>query len=441
MSSGRRTTVNGALLVYHRPIAPWKKDASTVREHLHSFARHSRHRIWEVNIDTGFPPGLRDLEFRTILLHYSVFGMNVYHFDQSWSDYLKRTGAYKVAFFQDECTRCARRFAFLNDHAIDCVYTCLEPAEFGKVYERYTSVSRLVSTIPGYVSDELIEIGRRMTVPFDHRTIDVGYRSRPLPSYFGRGGMEKHTIGVRFGELAAGTGLRLDLATTEGDRLYGTDWYAFMANCRAVLGVESGVSVFDLEDEVFEEYTQRLRDGLPVGLKDLTTLPRWEDRVYYRTISPRHFEAAALRVCQVLFEGRYSGVLQPMVHYIPLRKDFSNFEDVIALIRDDDVCRELTENAYRDLIASGKWSYARFVAGVDEVLAGAGLFGRPHSAVESIVDERLSAGMAKRRSIRLVKWILQAVRWRAGRRVARLAHPVTVHIRARLGTPGPKPTG
>ena len=47
-----------------------------------------------------------------------------------------------------------------------------------------------------------------------------------------------------------------------------------------------------------------------------------------RTISPRHFEAAAFRVCQVLFEGRYAGVMEPMRHYIPLRKDFSNFDEV-----------------------------------------------------------------------------------------------------------------
>ena len=158
------------------------------------------------------------------------------------------------------------------------------------------------------------------TVPLERRTVDVGYRGRPLPAYLGHGAMEKHEIGVRFGELAAGSGLRLDLATGEGDRLYGDDWYRFMANCRCVLGVESGVSAFDLEDEVLDEYTRRLARGLGVGLEDLQTLPRWEDVVYYRTVSPRHFEAAALRVCQVLFEGRYSGVMEPMVHYIPLRE-------------------------------------------------------------------------------------------------------------------------
>ena len=113
-----------------------------------------------------------------------------------------------------------------------------------------------------------------------------------------------------------------------------------------------------------------------MALEDLTSLPRWEDKVYYRTISPRHFEAAAFRICQVLFEGHYSGVLEPMTHYVPLKKDFSNIDEVIGLIRDAEVRGELTENAYRDLIASGDWSYRRFVQGVDSVLAKAGVENR-----------------------------------------------------------------
>jgi hypothetical protein len=426
------------LLLYHRPIAPWLKDASTVREHLHAFAQHSRHRVCELNIDVGFPPGLARLDFDAILLHYSVFGMQYYRLAGPWLEYLDGSDAYKVAFFQDECTRCRRRFAFLNRHAIDCVYTCLEPSEFAKVYGRYTNVPQLESNLPGYVSDQLVDIGRRFTIPLARRTVDVGYRGRPLPAYLGRGALEKHQIGVRFGALAAGSGLRLDLAAGEGDRLYGDDWYRFMANCRCVLGVESGVSAFDLEDEVFDEYTRRQAEGLPVGADDLQTLAAWEDVVYYRTISPRHFEAAALRVCQVLFEGRYSGILEPMRHYIPLKKDFSNFEEVVTLIRDDDVVRQIAENAHRDLIESGAYSYARFVAGVDATLDAAGVAAAPTPAAEAALSEALSRGRTWRRWRRLADWGGRAVlRWEPVRRLILFVHPVTARVRRLLRVPGP----
>jgi hypothetical protein len=243
---------------------------------------------------------------------------------------------------------------------------------------------------------------------------------------------------VRFGELARATGLRLDLATREGDRLYGDDWYRFIANCRSVLGVESGVSAFDLEDEVLSEYEQRLAEGRAVGLGDLSTLPRWEDVVYYRTISPRHFEAAALRVCQVLFEGRYSGILEPMVHYIPLRKDFSNFDEVVSLIRDPEVRRDLTENAHRDLIASGEWSYRRLIADVDRTLEEAGVRGRPGPAAEAAVAGALSARIGPRRRRRLAEWALFTVLGtRPMQWLIRRAKPVTSRVRRLLGIPSP----
>jgi len=98
-----------------------------------------------------------------------------------------------------------------------------------------------------------------------------------------------------------------------------------------------------------------------------------EDRIFYRTISPRHFEAAAFRVCQVLFEGDYTGILKPMVHYIALKKDFSNFDECLQLFKDKAFRERLTENAYQDLIASGKYSYREFIRGFDRELLNEGL--------------------------------------------------------------------
>ena len=69
-------------------------------------------------------------------------------------------------------------------------------------------------------------------------------------------------IGERFKELAAGTELRVDIDTSEEGRLYGDDWYRFLGRCRAVLGVESGTSYLDLEDEVYARLPRR---GWPTG--------------------------------------------------------------------------------------------------------------------------------------------------------------------------------
>ena len=120
----------------------------------------------------------------------------------------------------------------------------------------HTSVPKLVSNIPGYVQQDLLGAAGRFAVPTGRGPSTSGYRGRPLPAYLGHGALEKHLIGERFAALAARSGLRLDILGAEADRLYGDDWYRFLANCRCVLGVESGVSAFDLEDEVLSEYTE-----------------------------------------------------------------------------------------------------------------------------------------------------------------------------------------
>ena len=119
-----------------------------------------------------------------------------------------------------------------------------------------------------------------------------------------------------------------------------------------------------------DQYERLAERGTEVTLDDLTEAAPLRIK---STISPRHFEAAAMRCCQVLFDGRSSGAMEPMVHFIPLRKDFSNFDEVLELFRDANTRGELTENAYRDLIASGQYSYRRFIERFDQDRIDAGL--------------------------------------------------------------------
>jgi hypothetical protein len=245
----------------------------------------------------------------------------------------------------------------------------------------------------------MVDAARRFSRPDADRDIDVGYRGRPLHPYMGSGSVEKAIIGDRFAQLAARTGLAIDIDTSERGRLYGDQWYRFLGRCRAILGVESGTSYLDLEDQVLHDYQARVAAGRPVTLEDLEQGPlgRWDGNFSYRTISPRHFEAAAFRICQVLFEGDYSGVLAPMVHYVPLKKDFSNFDEVVALVGDRHAREEIVENAHRDLIRSGDYSYERFVAGIDDHLIEVGLDPVIGGAERAALDAALRRGRLARR--------------------------------------------
>ena len=370
----RATTrpADGIVLLYHNQ-PPY---AATVMEHVGAFVAHSRFAVWPINVDYGYPSLLDELSPRIILLHYSLFGSGNYMLDTRYRAFVERsTDSYRIAFFQDEYQHCGQRFAFIDRYRIDCVYTLLEPAYHDLVYGRHTHGPRVIYTIPGYVSDELVRSASRRSVPDAERRIDIGYRGRSLPFYMGRGSQEKREIAERFGEMAKGRELVLDLAVDEHSRLYGRRWTSFMANSRGVIGVEAGASIFDIDDRVQVAAEQMLQENPATTMEEMSNrlLDPWEGKIPYRTISPRHFEAAAFRVTQILFEGRYSGILEPMVHYLPLRKDFSNFDEVIGLFKDPQVRGSLTDRAYADLIASGRYSYREFVRQFDDDLEGAGL--------------------------------------------------------------------
>jgi hypothetical protein len=406
MSADETQFVNGILLLYHHPL---RQSASTIMEHVNSFERYSQFKVWKVNVELGFPQRLRELQFRALVLHYSLFGIWPYMLNEEFLKYIEQSQAFKIAFFQDEYRFCYARFAFINRYKIDCIYTLLEPAYFDKVYHKYTTVQKLVYTLPGYVSDDLIVVAQRMTKPENGREIDVGYRARRLPFYMGKGAQEKHEIAISFLRRANGLDLRIDIENDEERRIYGKGWYKFLANCRGVLGVEAGVSVFDLEDKIQVECQRLIAQNPAIPFDEVSSmLQPWEGNIPYRMASPRHFEAAAFRVCQILFEGDYSGVMQPMVHYIPLKKDFSNFEDVVYIFKDQKLRLGLTENAYRDLIASRKYSYRKFVKDFDQQLFKLGL--QPveiTSALNDKVTRLLNKNLTQRKFVAQLKSLRQ----------------------------------
>lgn len=365
--------INGVLLLYHLPLT---QDAPTILENVSAYENNSRFKVWKVNTYLGLPASLAEMRFGAIALHYSLFGNSPFALNEDFYNYLAQSKlSYKVAFFQDEYHHCRERFDFINNFGIDCLYTLIEPEYFDEVYRQHTNTPKIIHHLTGYVSEDLIELARKLGVPDEQRTIDVGYRARPLPFYLGRGAQEKTEVAIEFCRRAADLGLRLDIETDEHHRIYGKDWYEFVANCRAMIGTEAGVSITDLDGEARAGCERLLAVNPQMTFAEMTAahLHKWEGRIPQRVISPRHFEASAFRVTQILFEGRYSGILQAGKHYIPLKKDFSNFDDCIRMFQDKALRHELTEQSYRDIIASGKYSYRKFIEGFDEVLLEAGL--------------------------------------------------------------------
>jgi hypothetical protein len=344
--------------------------AENVLQHIGALATLSEHDVYRFNpLERPDACRLLDLnEFDAVVIHYTISLLSPRYLPPPLPERLARFEGLKVQFIQDEYRAVDAVTAGMRKLGIDVLFTLVPEPMAGAIFDsRLPGVTR-VFTLPGYVPDELV--GHEVA-PAAERPLDVGYRARELPVWLGRLGREKTEIGSGFLEHAAGLGLRCDISSREDDRIYGERWYRFLASCRATLGTESGASIVDFDGSVealARNYLARRPHATPDDVERDVTGP-YEGVFVSKTASPRLFEAAALRTAMIMFPGTYAGVVEAGRHYIPLEKDFSNFDEVVEWLRDDAYLDELTGRAYDDLVASGRYSLRTVAEEFDAVIA------------------------------------------------------------------------
>lgn len=341
---------------------------STIKEHLESFQRYSRHNMLycpaTINYEAPRPDGtaLDFSWFDALLIHYSVRVSMEGYFDPVVAEAAARYKGPKILFIQDEYdeTETARRW--IERLGVTAVFTNVPDAFVEAVYpsSRFPGVE-FVHNLTGYVTDN--SVIERFVRPLAERPFAIGYRGRDLPHQYGELGREKHEIGIEVKKRALRQGLPVDIEVSSDKRIYGDAWYEFLGSARATLGTESGSNVFDFDGEI----GRRARENPTMSYARFAELylRPYEGRIRMNQISPKIFEAIRMRTALVLFEGEYSGVVTPDVHFIPLKKDYSNIDDVFRKVSDDAYIAALTERAYTDVIQSGRYSYKSFIEKLD----------------------------------------------------------------------------
>lgn len=344
-------------------------NANTILDHIAAFRRYSRHQVRIFNPRSMTGSVALDLdEFDVVVIHYSLVLINERYVSRHFREKLIRFRGLKVQFIQDEYRWVDRATAASKEIGIGLLFTAASEPAAGQLYDTRLPGVRRVTTLTGYVPEDLQAQPRR---PLRERSIDVGYRGRDLPFWLGRLTQEKQLIAEGFLERAPRYGLRTDIGWREQDRIYGDQWIDFIASCRATLGTESGASIADFDgavEQAVREYLQADPGASYEEVHDAVLRP-YEGNVVVNVISPRVFEAASLGTALVMFPGDYSGILSPGDHYIVLKKDFSNMDEVVAKLKDDDFMVALTQRAYDHLVRSGRWSYRTFVNEFDDVVA------------------------------------------------------------------------
>jgi hypothetical protein len=356
-----------------------KSNANTIVDHLQAFRRYSRHRIHFLQNVTAvhgtfggrlptLPKSLDLAAFDALVIHYTNYLPSDECFDRLARERIADFRGLKVLFLQDEYRQVDPISARARELGVDVLFTCVPEPEIDKVYPaaRLPRVTK-VPTLTGFVPEDLV---KRDVPPLSLRPVDVGYRARRVPLWLGELGQEKWEIAPKFEAATRGESLALDVSCEEKDRLYGEAWIAFLASCKATLGVESGASVFDFTGDIersVEHYVAE-RPQAPFREVQHKFLREHEGRISLNQISPRCFEAAALRTAMILYEGRYSGILEPGRHYIPLRKDFGNIAEVIGALRDTAALQRMVDRAHEEIARDPRYSYRRFIETFDALV-------------------------------------------------------------------------
>jgi hypothetical protein len=340
----------------------------TIRDHLNAFKQYSRNHICIADARSADHLGSRLNDFDALVIHYSV-PIGKSFLPAPLVDRIRSYNGYKVVFIQDEYRWVNNTVGTIADLGIHAIYSVVNEDAAEAIYHHdcIKQVRRL-HTLTGFVPRHLVTA----KVPdYERRPIDVGYRARKLPMWLGEAGQEKWLIGEWFKRDAKRHHLVCDIEHDASKRIYGRNWVRFLSNCKAVLGTESAASFIDFSGEV-QNAVEAFEATNPLArFEDVQSrfLEGRDGEVVIRVISPRCFEAAALRTLMILYPGRYSGILQEWRHYVRLERDHSNIDEVIAVLRDPKRARDIIENAYRDVALNPRFTFQSMVSSFDEDVA------------------------------------------------------------------------
>lgn len=350
-----------------------RKVRKTIDDHLYSFKRYTQGvKYLYFNALYGIPKSFTWMHFDAVIIHYTLLAQRYAPKDYPKFvhslRHLKDIKATKIIIPQDEYNHTNDICDFINDFNINTVYSCANKKTFNKLYPAsQVAAVKYFQVLPGYVDELTARKVKSWLVPNNKRIIDIGYRGRKLPYWTGKYTQKKYEIGEIVKDYCQNhTSLNTDIESGEKHAFLADDWIKFLARCKAVLGCESGATLMDRDGSIRLKVEKYLIRHPSASFKEVEAkcFPNQEGNIKLLTISPRHFEAAMTKTCQILLEGNYSGILKPNIHYIPLKHDYSNLEEVVDKSLDETLRNSIIDNAYNDLILSGKYSYKKFVGKV-----------------------------------------------------------------------------
>lgn len=367
----RRKTI--AILYHARGTYPLR---SAVETHLFAWKRHSQHRSVYINAAFNDPVKvLRDTRPDVIIVHTSFCSLrwNDAEFARlrSTMDAIGQISALTLAMPQDEYYFTRRLREMIAALGVDVVLSCAEASNWDALYGELTQTLTFQTVLTGYLAENVVERASQSNKPIADRAIFVSYRAWDTGFWLGEHGTHKVLVGEAMRTALEHRNIHSDISMAAADTIAGSKWLRFLGDSRATIGVEGGSSLIDMDGTIKICVDEHVRDNPDATLADVqeTCFPADHGNFKLACLSPRHFEAIATRTVQALVRGSYSGILEADRHYIPIEPDYSNLDEVIDRLKDDAGVQAIIDQAYADIVESGRYSYRSFVMQIDETFA------------------------------------------------------------------------
>lgn len=341
----------------------------TIKEYVSSIINYS---VFNIVLIDYLNFNVTDFSDATIIILNYDLVHNISFFSQNFVNFKGE----KIMICQDEYYDINHTNQLINTGGITTVLTCCpNEKDLAKIYGKTNNKVKFINILTGFTIEEKFK-----SIKEKHKHII--YRGKKLHPMYGDLGFKKYEIGEKFKEeLTKHDNITHDISCDIKSRIY-VNWINTLSNFKTTLATPSGTNVLQYNYTIRDKINKSKKYGNMMHGSLVDEKAKYDENIYntikkeyniveeldFGQISPKMFEAISTGTVLIMSEGNYNGILKPNIHYIELKNDYSNINDIINKMNDDDYLQNIANNAYNDIIKSDKYSYKSFVIFLDYLM-------------------------------------------------------------------------
>ena len=253
----------------------------------------------------------------------------------------KFTKATKIGFMQNEFKNLPEYIRTYESLNIDIIVSQFSQELATELYSGRTKAK--IISLPHAM------ITKKKETFFNHkkRSVDIGGRLRQYAYYLGN--YKRFSVIPKFiKKIKKEKKFIIDFSTDEKDRFTHSDWSDFLSNSRATISCESGNFYLQWSDSLRNKINKLTTQDNKIKFSYIYENILKKSNFYFdgSLISSRQFDAIANGSCNLLVEGNYQGLIEADKHYIEIKSDFSNYNQVLEILNDFKVTEKIATEAF-----------------------------------------------------------------------------------------------